>query len=63
MAKKSDDLICMCMYVNRDTIVKAIRELNLSTVEEVGDVTEAGTNCGACQSDIQNILKKVNGKP
>jgi len=63
MAKKSDDLICMCMYVNRGTIVKAIRERKLSTVEEVGEVTEAGTNCGACQSDIQNILEKENCKP
>lgn len=61
MVERSTDLICMCMYVNRGTIEKAIRERNLSTVEEVGEVTEAGTNCGACQVDIDIILS--NHKP
>jgi len=60
MVKKSDDLICMCMYVNYGTIEEAIRERNLTTVEEVGEVTEAGTNCGGCHVDIDAILAEVN---
>ena len=32
----------------------------LKTVEEVGDATTAGTSCGQCQDDIQEILNEVN---
>ncbi|MDD4148857.1 MAG: (2Fe-2S)-binding protein [Bacteroidales bacterium] len=32
------------------------------TVEEVGEATDAGTVCGGCQDDIQEILDEINGK-
>jgi NAD(P)H-nitrite reductase large subunit len=50
------------MDVYKSTIVKAIKEKNLKTVEEVGEETEAGTVCGQCQDDIQEILDEINGK-
>jgi NAD(P)H-nitrite reductase large subunit len=34
---EEDKLICTCMDVYKSTIVKAIKEKNLKTVEEVGD--------------------------
>ena len=37
-----DQLICNCMEVYKSTIVKAIKEKGLTTVEEVGEETEAG---------------------
>ncbi|MBQ7843581.1 MAG: (2Fe-2S)-binding protein, partial [Odoribacter sp.] len=40
----------------------AIREKGLKTVEEVGEVTNAGTGCGGCQEQIQEILDEINGK-
>lgn len=61
MDEKNDELICACMYVTRNTIESAIRERKLNSVEEVGDYTEAGTNCGACLSEIEDILEEVNG--
>ena len=60
MEKKPDDLICACMYVQRNNIEKTIKEQKLVSVEEVGDFTEAGTNCGVCLSDIEDILKEIN---
>ncbi|MDD4148854.1 MAG: (2Fe-2S)-binding protein [Bacteroidales bacterium] len=57
-----DEIICNCMEVYKSTIVKAIKEQGLKTVEEVGDATDAGTVCGGCQDDIQDILDEVNGK-
>ncbi|HKL95703.1 MAG TPA: (2Fe-2S)-binding protein [Paludibacteraceae bacterium] len=57
-----DQLICNCMEVYKSTIVKAIKEKGLTTVEEVGEETEAGTVCGSCQDEIQEILDEVNGK-
>ncbi len=59
---KEDKLVCTCMDVYKSTIVKAIKEKNLKTVEEVGVETEAGTVCGQCQDDIQEILVEINGK-
>jgi NAD(P)H-nitrite reductase large subunit len=44
------------MNVDRDTIVKAIKEQNLTTVEEVQETTSAGTGCGGCVPDIEALL-------
>jgi NAD(P)H-nitrite reductase large subunit len=57
-----DKMICTCMEVYKSTIVKAIKENGLKTVEEVGQITEAGTVCGQCQDEIQIILDEINGK-
>ena len=59
---KEDKLVCTCMDVYKSTIVTAIKEKNLKTVEEVGEETEAGTVCGQCQDDIQEILDEINGE-
>ena len=42
---KEDELICTCMEVYKSTIVDAIKEKGLKTVEEVGDETEAASYC------------------
>lgn len=60
MEKNPDDIICACMYVKRNTIEGAIKERKINSVEEVGDFTEAGTNCGACLTDIEDILEEIN---
>jgi len=59
---EKDILICTCNEVYKSTIVKAIKEKGLKTVEEVGDETTAGTVCGQCQDDIQDILNEINGE-
>ncbi len=53
--------ICTCTGVTRGEIIKAIKEKGLQTVEEVQEATEAGTVCGSCIPDIEDILKEVNG--
>jgi len=40
--------------------VKAIREKHLKTVEEVQEATQAGTVCGGCIPDIEEILSEIN---
>jgi len=52
--------ICHCMGIMKSEIVKAIQEKKLRTFEEVQDATEAGTVCGGCQDDIEEILTKIN---
>lgn len=58
---ENDELVCTCNEIYKSQIVKAIKEHGLKTVDEVGDVTTAGTVCGQCQDTIQEILDEVNG--
>lgn len=57
----NDDIICNCNEISRAEIIKAIKEKGLKTVEEVGEATIAGTGCGGCQEEIQEILDALNG--
>jgi NAD(P)H-nitrite reductase large subunit len=58
---KMDDIeICHCNEVMKNEIVKAIREKHLKTVEEVQEATQAGTVCGGCIPDIEEILSEIN---
>ena len=56
------EIICHCCEVSREEIENAIREKGIKTVEEVGEATNAGTGCGGCQEQIQEILDEINGK-
>lgn len=50
-------LICKCFGVTDHQIIKAIRENNLQTVEEVTNFTKAGGACGTCIDAIAQILE------
>lgn len=54
-------IVCNCMGVSEEDIIKAIKEGKLKTAEEVGAKTGAGTGCGGCIPEIEKILAKVNG--
>ncbi|MGL5681763.1 MAG: (2Fe-2S)-binding protein [Marinifilaceae bacterium] len=56
------EIICHCFDVSKEEIENAIREKGLKTVEEVGEETNAGTACGGCVDQIQEILDEINGK-
>ncbi len=53
---EKDKLICTCMEVYEKEIIKAINDKKLLTAEEVGDETGAGTVCGECIDDIEDLL-------
>jgi NAD(P)H-nitrite reductase large subunit len=46
-----DVLICNCNEIYKNTIVKAIKDKGLKTVEKVGEETTAGTICGHCEKN------------
>ena len=52
--------ICHCNGISKSEIVKAILKRGLTTVEEVQDATTAGTVCGGCIPDIEDILKEIS---
>lgn len=55
-------IICECFGVTDKEIERAIRENNLSTVEEVTNYTKAGGGCGNCQEAIQQIIDSVKSE-
>lgn len=56
-----DDLVCGCNGVSKGTIVHAIKENGLTTVDEVGSCTNAGRSCGRCKSLISDLLSVTLG--
>jgi len=50
--------ICACLNVGEKTILKSIKDNGLTTVEQIGECTQAGTNCGSCKSELKGILLK-----
>lgn len=57
---EEDVEICNCLSIMKSEIVKAIKDKGLKNVEEVQDETNAGTVCGSCIPDIEDILKEIN---
>ena len=55
-----NEIICVCMDVRRGVIAEVVKERKLTTVDEVGDITEAGTSCGACHEEIEQIIRETN---
>jgi NifU-like protein len=52
-------IICECFGVTEREIERAVRENNLSTVEEVTNYTKAGGGCGGCHDTIRQIIERV----
>ncbi len=48
--------VCACFSVGEKTIMNAIKEQKLDSVEAVGTCLKAGTNCGSCVPEIHRIL-------
>ena len=53
-------IICHCRQVDYITIRKAMIE-GARTVEEIQNITGAGTACGRCIGEIEKILASVCG--
>jgi NifU-like protein len=61
--KLEGEIVCECFGVTDVEIERAVRENNLTAVEEVTDYTKAGGGCESCHDKIQEIIDKVHGKP
>ncbi len=67
-------VVCTCKNVTLGEIIYAIKERDAKTLEDLAEMTDAGSCCGSCknaQSDIgaekmelylDEILDKFNGK-
>ena len=52
-----NNIVCYCLNISEADIVKAVNE-GAKTLEEVQDVTGAGTACGSCLGQIEEIIAK-----
>ena len=50
-------LVCKCFNVTDQTIIRAIRENHLKTVDDVTAFTKADGGCGECRDEIAEILE------
>lgn len=50
-------VICACFNVGEKTIREAIKSQGLKTVEVIGECLKAGTNCGSCKPELEELLK------
>jgi nitrite reductase (NADH) large subunit len=61
-AAMSDEMeVCGCNGVSKGTIVKAIKEQGLFTLEEVRKHTKASASCGSCTGLCEQILASTLG--
>jgi len=51
-------LVCSCFGVSLGTIVEAIASGKAASVEEIGTLLQAGTNCGSCRPELKSILTR-----
>jgi bacterioferritin-associated ferredoxin len=54
-----EDIVCNCMGVTRQEIENAIKNEGCDTLEKIQDKLEAGTVCGVCVDDIEEILAET----
>jgi NifU-like protein len=57
-----EKIVCKCFSVTDKKIIRAIKENNLHTVEEVTNYTKAGGGCGKCKPEIEKLLNEFWGK-
>lgn len=58
------EVVCECFGVTDLEIIRAIRESDLRSVEEITNFTKAGGGCGKCEDRLRDILQEtVEGIP
>ena len=60
--EQEGEIVCECFGVTDVEIEKAIRENNLSSVEEVTNYTKAGGGCENCHDTIREIIAEVRSE-
>ncbi len=60
--EKEGEIVCECFGVTDLEIEKAIRENDLSTIEEVTNYTKAGGGCENCHDTIREIITMVRAE-
>ncbi|MDQ1911662.1 nitrite reductase large subunit NirB [Paenibacillus sp. GD4] len=60
-AMSDEEIICGCNGVSKGTIVQAIKEKGLTSIEEIKACTNASRSCGGCKPLVGEVLKCTLG--
>ncbi|MFC1825904.1 Fe-S cluster assembly protein NifU [Thermodesulfobacteriota bacterium] len=60
--KVEGQVVCECFGVTDREIERAVKENNLSAIEDVTDYVKAGGGCGNCHENIQSIIDSIVGR-
>lgn len=55
------NIVCECFGVTDIEVLRAVKESNLSTVEEITNFTKAGGGCGKCEEKLEKLLSEAAG--
>lgn len=55
-AKDPGPTVCTCFNVGVNTLVEAIETGAAVTVEDLGQMLQAGTNCGSCRPELAQLI-------
>lgn len=53
-----DNIICNCMDVSEHEIVYTIRNEEDVNLQDIIDITGAGSGCGSCIGELEEILER-----
>lgn len=53
------EVVCECFGVTDVEVIRAIKESNLRSVEEITNFTKAGGGCGKCEDKLREILQNT----
>ena len=56
----NDAQVCSCNNVSKGQICDAIRDKNLTSVDEIKTCTKAGTGCGGCVPLVTDLFKAAD---
>ena len=58
------EVVCECFGVTDLEVIRAIKESDLRSVEEITNFTKAGGGCGKCEDKLRDILQQtISGIP
>ncbi|WP_410217416.1 molybdopterin-dependent oxidoreductase [Paracoccus sp. (in: a-proteobacteria)] len=50
--------LCACMNVGRNTVLRALAQGGLDSVEAIGEALGAGSQCGSCRPELAALLSR-----
>ncbi len=56
------EIICHCMNITDDEIRKAVHEKGVTSIDDMMELSGAGTVCGTCIPKIEDIIEEEKGR-
>ncbi len=56
-----DEVICSCLDITKGMIQEAVNQ-GATTLEEVQEINNVGTVCGACIDDVEALIAELTAK-